>query len=163
GSRGPIRPVEATNTCSAGRSSASPARAAMRRAWARPCAPVHALAQPLLTTIARARPRVARRCSRDTRIGAACTRFVVNTAAACVGPVCHFRRAFQWVRSVAALVSVGRLSVFPSGWVLSPLSLCSVVFCTDGVFVSVLGGGDQISLVDLNPLSVSPRSLSQVL
>ena len=50
-----------------------------------PSSPVHALAQPLFTTMARAAPPLRARCSRDTTTGAASARFVVNTAAACAG------------------------------------------------------------------------------
>src|SRR5512147_990974 len=53
----------------------------MSRATARPAAPVHALAQPLLTTMAEARPPEDWTCSFDTTTGAATALFVVNTAA----------------------------------------------------------------------------------
>ena len=66
---------------------------AMVTAWARPSAPVHALAQPLFTTIARAWPPDRSRWSRDTRTGAACARFVVKTAAAA---------AVVWLATIAA-------------------------------------------------------------
>ena len=46
---------------------------------------MQALAQPLLTTIAAARPPEAASCSRETSTGAACARLVVKTAAALAG------------------------------------------------------------------------------
>src|SRR5688572_4275371 len=57
----------------------------MRRACARPSVPVHAFAQPLLTTTALATPPVFSRCSFETVTGAACARFTVNSAAAEAG------------------------------------------------------------------------------
>ena len=50
-----------------------------------PASPVHAFAQPLLTTIALARPPDFDRCSRETTTGAATALLVVNTAAADTG------------------------------------------------------------------------------
>ena len=47
--------------------------------------PVHAFAHPLLTTIALILPLERAMFSRETRTGAACARFVVNTAAADAG------------------------------------------------------------------------------
>ncbi len=62
----PITPVEATSTSSARQPSAAATSAAMRRAFAMPSSPVQALAQPLLTTMARARPRSARDAALET-------------------------------------------------------------------------------------------------
>ena len=71
---------DATSTCSG----AQPTRARRsRRPFAgrrsSPCAPVQALAQPLLTTMARACRWRRSRCSRDTSTGAAWARLVVKT------------------------------------------------------------------------------------
>ena len=52
-------------------------QAAFGAAWA--------IAQPLFTMIPRAEPPDLARCSRETVTGAACARFVVNTAAAVAG------------------------------------------------------------------------------
>jgi hypothetical protein len=54
----PITPVEATSTSSAAQPSAAAVSAVMRTALAMPSSPVQALAHPLLTTTARARPLV---------------------------------------------------------------------------------------------------------
>ena len=62
-----------------------PSRSAIAAACFRPSGPVQAFAQPLLTTIAEARPADASSWRRETRIGAACARLVVNTAAALAG------------------------------------------------------------------------------
>ena len=83
GSGTPITPVDATRTNPVGRSSASAARRAISAASARPASPVQALALPLLTTIACARPAEIARCV--YRTGAALTRFVVKTPAADAG------------------------------------------------------------------------------
>ena len=50
-----MTPVEATTTSSGRMPSFSAQMAAIRRASARPCSPVHTLALPLLTTMARHR------------------------------------------------------------------------------------------------------------
>ena len=50
-----------------------------------PASPVQAFAQPLLQTIARARPPDFSRLSRETTTGAAIVLFVVKTAAAGTG------------------------------------------------------------------------------
>ena len=84
GSLTPMTPVDATSTDDESAPSACAVRPHISRACCIPSAPVHALAQPLLTTIAWIPPPVAA-CSRETRIGAACARFVVNTAAATAG------------------------------------------------------------------------------
>jgi hypothetical protein len=78
----PMTPVDATITSSASHPSARAVSAAMSRATCSPCVPVHAFAHPLLTTIARARPPLAARCSREMVTGAAAARLVVKTAAA---------------------------------------------------------------------------------
>ena len=57
----------------------------VERATAMPASPVHALAHPLLQTIALARPPDISRFARETSTGAACVLFVVNTAAAETG------------------------------------------------------------------------------
>ena len=62
----PMTPVEATSTSSGAQPTAAAVSAAMRRACARPSSPVQALAQPLLTTIARAVPCVCSRCCCET-------------------------------------------------------------------------------------------------
>ena len=67
----PMTPVEATSTSSAAQPTAAAVSAAISRASAMPCGPVQALAQPLLATMARARPPVAARCAFDTSTGAA--------------------------------------------------------------------------------------------
>ena len=69
-----------------GRKTIDAVSAAISRACASPSAPVQALAQPLLTTMARIDPLARERCSRDRRIGAAAARLVVNTPAAEAGP-----------------------------------------------------------------------------
>ena len=63
---------------------ASVARA-IAQASARPCRPVTAFAQPLLTTRPRARPAVCLRTSLETTTGAAWKAFRVKLAAAAVG------------------------------------------------------------------------------
>ncbi len=81
----PMTPVDATNTSSTLHPTRRAVSAAISRATTRPRSPVHAFAQPLFATMARARPRVVARCSSDTMTGAAWARFVVNTAAAAAG------------------------------------------------------------------------------
>jgi hypothetical protein len=83
----PMTPVEATSTSSASQPSARAVSAAISSATLSPASPVHALAQPLLTTIAHAWPPVASRCSRDTMTGAATALLTVNTPAALAGRV----------------------------------------------------------------------------
>ena len=85
GSATPITPVDATSTSATEHRTSRAVSAAMSRAARRPSSPVQAFAHPLLTTIARTTPPLALKCSRETRIGAACARFVVNTAAAVAG------------------------------------------------------------------------------
>ena len=51
-----MTPVEATSTCSTGQPTRRAVSVAISRASRRPASPVQALAQPLLTTIARAVP-----------------------------------------------------------------------------------------------------------
>src|SRR5262252_205997 len=80
-----MTPVEATRTCSGGQPTSRAASVAVFRATASPSSPVQALAQPLLTTMARATPPERDRCSRETTTGAAIALFVVKTAAACAG------------------------------------------------------------------------------
>ena len=52
----PMTPVDATSTCSAGQPTSAAVAAAISAASCSPSSPVQALAQPLLTTIARAMP-----------------------------------------------------------------------------------------------------------
>ena len=81
----PITPVDDTSTCSEGQPSAAPVSAAVARAVSSPWLPVQAFAQPLFTITARTCPREAARLARDTCTGAACTWFVVKSAAADAG------------------------------------------------------------------------------
>ena len=78
----PITPVDSTSTCDTSQPTAAAVNVAISWASARPCGPVHALAQPLLVMMARARPPVAARCFSQTSNGAALARFNVNTPAA---------------------------------------------------------------------------------
>jgi hypothetical protein len=80
-----MTPVEATSTCSTGQPTTRAVSSAISRATFIPSLPVQAFAHPLLMTIARVEPCERARCSRDTTTGAACTRFVVKTAAAVAG------------------------------------------------------------------------------
>ena len=80
-----MTPVDATSTCSSGQPTSRAVSLAMSRAACSPSSPVQALAQPLLTTMARAAPPERTRCSRETTTGAAGARLVVKTAAACAG------------------------------------------------------------------------------
>src|SRR5687767_1521888 len=82
----PITPVEETKMNSSAHPRACAAAEAMPFATARPASPVQALAQPLLTTAPAHKPSALVRWSRETIIGAAIARFVVNTAAAGTGP-----------------------------------------------------------------------------
>src|SRR5690606_16971706 len=82
GSGSRMTPVENGRTSSAATPSKAANRSQVRRASARPRAPVPALALPVFTTRARKRPPVAARCSRQTRTGAAQKRLRVNTPAA---------------------------------------------------------------------------------
>ena len=79
GSGTPMRPVEQTSTCFSLIPSAPAVARAMRCAARMPGRPVQALALPLFRTMART--CVERRCTVDTRTGAAFTLFVVNVAA----------------------------------------------------------------------------------
>ena len=81
----PMTPVDATSTDDGSTPSVAAVRSAIALAWVIPSTPVQALAQPLLTTIAAAWPPDAASRLRDTRIGAAWARLVVNTAAAGTG------------------------------------------------------------------------------
>ena len=81
----PIRPVEQTRTSSGEQPSASAVRVHINSASAMPAAPVAALALPLFSTTAAARPPVAARCSRVTRTGGAVILLEVNTPAAVTG------------------------------------------------------------------------------
>ena len=83
GSGTPISPVEHTTTSSAAHPRLSALSSHIRRASRRPGSPVAALAFPELSTTAAARP--SRKWSLLTCTGAACTRFVVNTAVAGTG------------------------------------------------------------------------------
>ena len=80
GSGSMITPVENGSTWCAATPSSSASAALVARALARPCAPVPALALPVLITMARTAPPWAR-CSRLTCTGAAQKRFCVNTPA----------------------------------------------------------------------------------
>jgi hypothetical protein len=79
----PINPVEHTSTSWGEHPRLSAVTSHIRRASCRPGSPVAALALPELRTTAAARPST--RCSELTWTGAACTRFVVNMAAAGTG------------------------------------------------------------------------------
>ena len=79
----PITPVEATSTSFGSMPSVFAVSSALRRASARPCAPVQAFAQPLFARMAWMRPP--RTAARSYSTGAAATAFVVNTAAAAQG------------------------------------------------------------------------------
>ena len=80
----PITPVLHTSTSPGSRSSASPAVAHITSASRNPCAPVHALALPALTTIAESdAPRRSVSCEITT--GAAFTELRVKTPAATAG------------------------------------------------------------------------------
>src|SRR5687768_3201770 len=80
-----MTPVDATSTSSGRQPTCSATNSIVARATCIPASPVHAFAQPLLHTIAFARPPDFSRFSRDTNTGAACVLFVVNTAAADTG------------------------------------------------------------------------------
>ena len=93
-SRRPITPVEATKTCPAGRFKVRATSRTVASASARPWRPVQALALPLFRTMAANFPP--RRFRRETRTGAACTRFVVNVAATVAGPSDVTRARSSW-------------------------------------------------------------------
>ena len=78
----PMTPVEATSTSSASQPRARAVSAVISSATLCPASPVQALAQPLLTTMARARPPVEARCAFETSTGAAAARLIVNAPAA---------------------------------------------------------------------------------
>ena len=80
----PITPVDETSTSSRPTSSAEAVAPTIAQASSKPRSPVHALAFPLFTTIAR-NTRERPICSRVTRTGAAWTLFVVRTTAAEAG------------------------------------------------------------------------------
>src|SRR5918998_4155882 len=80
-----MSPVEHTSTASRPQPSSAATAAHIRSASSSPCLPVPALALPLLSTTAAARPRVAARWRLLTVTGAATTRFWVNTPAAATG------------------------------------------------------------------------------
>ena len=90
GSRVPMTPVERWSVRSAAIAQRAGERSAATSAWsASPAAPVAALAEPLVETIASAQPNpprgspdVAARCACDSRTGAAANAFGVKTAAA---------------------------------------------------------------------------------
>src|SRR5258707_428222 len=81
----PISPVDATSTGSDEHRTSRAVSSAIRLAASNPDSPVQAFAQPLLAMMARAVPPDLTRCSRETTTGAACARFVVNTAADVAG------------------------------------------------------------------------------
>jgi hypothetical protein len=85
GSLTPMTPVDATSTAVGSIDRALAVSKVISDACDIPSVPVQAFAHPLLTTIAEIRPADACMCSRETRTGAACARFVVNTAAAVDG------------------------------------------------------------------------------
>ncbi len=74
-----MTPVDATSTCCGAQPSAAAVAATVASVVARPSAPVHAFAQPLLTMTACAWPPDETRLARDTFTGAACTWFVVKS------------------------------------------------------------------------------------
>ncbi len=86
GSGIPIRPVWHTRISDGSTPNPSATSAHMRSAPATPAAPVAALALPLESTTAAARPPVRARWARLTCTGAAAARFAVNTPAAGTGP-----------------------------------------------------------------------------
>src|SRR5262245_51039648 len=77
----PITPVELTRTSLAGQFHSAAAASITFAARLRPSAPVAAFAQPELITMPRTLPLDLSRFSLETVIGAAHTRFCVNTAA----------------------------------------------------------------------------------
>src|ERR1700744_483306 len=82
----PITPVEHTKTCEESRSVSSCATFRDVASEAEyPSEPVQQFALPELTTTARIFPRDRRKWACDRRTGAACTRLVVNIAAAVAG------------------------------------------------------------------------------
>jgi hypothetical protein len=82
GSVSMMTPVENGSTCCGFRPSRPAAASHVRRARARPSAPVPALALPVLMTSARMPSwSASARCSRQTCTGAAQKRFCVNTPA----------------------------------------------------------------------------------
>ena len=85
GSRVPIVPVEQTRMCSECTPSARAASSHVRSAAPRPSEPVAALAHPLFSTTAAARPPFVARWARQTCTGAAAKRLEVNVAAAATG------------------------------------------------------------------------------
>ena len=85
GSRVPIRPVDAASVSSGSIPSVAASAMAMADWSSSPAGPVAALAQPLVTTMARTRPPDRARCRRLRRTGAAWTRLAVKTAAAVAG------------------------------------------------------------------------------
>ncbi len=120
----PMTPVDATSTCSGAHPTMDATKSAELRATARPSGPVHALAQPLLTTTARARPPLRARCSRDTSTGAASALLVVNTPAAAAGA-----SATTSARSRAPVFLMPHATPAarkPAGAVTPP-SICSIV------------------------------------
>ena len=99
--RWPMTPVEETTTSSGAQPMALAAAAHIRSAFSSPWG-AQALAFPLLAMTARALPLA--RCWRSTRMGAALTTFLVNTAAA--------------AQSTSETISA--TSFFHSAWVLTP-------------------------------------------
>src|SRR5260370_27257141 len=81
----PMTPVEHTKISSARQPIARAACAAVRGEAGRPSGPVEQFALPEFTTTPRIVPWEARKCSRESASGAACTRLVVKTAAAEAG------------------------------------------------------------------------------
>src|SRR2546426_3930600 len=81
----PMTPVEHTKISSVREPISRAACAAVRREARRPSGPVEQFALPEFTTTPRIVPREARKCSRESTSGAACTRLVVKTAAAEAG------------------------------------------------------------------------------
>ena len=79
-----MTPVDATRTCEGSIPNNSAVARAVSSAVCIPSFPVQALAFPELTTMARQRPRLSTRFCRESKTGAAATRFVVKTPAAVV-------------------------------------------------------------------------------
>src|SRR5262249_19782088 len=86
--------------------------------------PVQALAQPLLTTTARATPPERDRCSRETTTGAALALLVVKTAAACAGASeTSSARSARPLALMPALIPAARN---PRGTVTPPAGACAL-------------------------------------
>src|SRR5262245_28444870 len=147
-----MTPVEATSTCSARQPTRRAVSVVMSRAICSPSSPVHALAQPLLTTMARTVPPDRPRWSIETSTGAACARLVVKTAAAAAGVSdTTSARSSALVALIPALIPAAR-NPFAA---VTPLRVVATVV---GVMVSgasgVLRGGHRDAVA---PLGVERR------